>query len=135
MRIQGKSTAQIAKQLGMTDRNVRYLLSQAVTAIDATEYLQEMTEVTIRRLDAMLTVAWERAMGTGKFDGADPDLDWFRACLKIIERQSKMLGLDAPKRVDVVHIVEQWARNNGYDPQDVVDVVATLIPTPQASAG
>lgn len=132
LRLEGYTTAQIATKLSMQEKTVRNNLKAAVAMVDATSYLEEMQVVTMNRLEHLLRVAWDRATGTGQFDG-EPDIDWYHAALKVIERQCKLLGMDAPKRVDIALIVEEWAIKNGYDPSVVVDTFATLLPSPSSN--
>ena len=135
LRVEGKSTDQIAEILKMNPRTVRNNLSAAVSLVDATSFLQEMQGVTMTRLEKMLELAWQKAFAMGKYDGDEPDLDWWHACLKVIERQCKLMGMDAPKRIDISVLVAQWAEKNGFDPVDVIEVVGDLFPVPTGYNG
>lgn len=134
LRLEGHTTAQIASKLQMQERTVRNNLRQAVQLVDATSYLEEMQHVNLMRLEQMIAIHWDKAVAKGKYDGDDPDLDSGHFILKIIERESKLLGLDAPKRIDVLAMVVDWAERNGFDATDVVEAVNTgLLPVPNAA--
>lgn len=123
LRIQGMSVADIAIKLGRSLRAVYYDLEQTTRLIDATQWLESETAVDLARLDKLFHTFWSGAL--------QGDRDDALLCLKVLERKSKMLGLDAPKRVDIRQLVVEWAQREGYDdPAIVLDTVRKLLPGP-----
>lgn len=122
-RIAGKTYEQIAKERDMPLRTVIYNCQAAVSELDATAYMDEQMAVSLAQLREIQRIRWKLViMG-------DPDAtkDWFSAHDRIM----KLLGLEAPKRVDVYAEIHAWAEREGLDPQDVIDVTATLLPVPK----
>ena len=124
----GSSTAQIAEMVGMSERNVRHIVRRTVAEIDVTSWLEDEVAVDLARLEGLLKVWWPYATDVPQ-DGR-PDLEAAFFLLKLLERKSRLLGLDAPKRVDVRALIIQWAEDHGLDPDDVIDATADLLPRP-----
>lgn len=125
LRVAGKSVAEIARELDTEPRYVGVMLRSAVADIDATRWLEHEVTIDLARLDRLWEVYYPRAVG--RF-GNDADLDAAHFLLKVLERRAKLLGLDAPKRIDIRAIVTRWAEEQGLDPETTVDVVATMLP-------
>ena len=89
LRRQGMSQAEIATHLGMTRQNVSVTISKALRN-HCREASEELIELEVARLDVLLQGIWARASS-----GNTPDV---YAALKIMERRSRLLGLDAPGR-------------------------------------
>lgn len=107
LRLAGASYQQIGQQLGVGKtqawRDVQGALGELVT-----EPLEELRDLELRRLDAIILAHWERAM-------TDPQhaLVVFRA----LDRRYRLLGLDRPLgRVDVRALVMELAEEEGVDP-------------------
>lgn len=122
-RIAGKTYEQIARDRDIPLRTVIYNCQAAATELDATAYLEEQMTVSLAQLREIQRIRWS-GVKTG-----DPDAtkDWFMAHDRIV----KLLGLEAPKRVDIHAEIVAWAEREGLDPQDVIDVTASLIPVPK----
>lgn len=137
MRVSGMSTQQIADELSISTRAVQAALQKAVMMIDATKWLEQETELDLERLNRLLSAHWEPAIGRapgtkGPEDlGEPPSIEHSKFVLQVIERRARLLGLDAPKRVDVRAMVIEWAQKEGLDPDDVLDVVPKLLPEPK----
>lgn len=136
LRVLGHTTAEIAKDVGLSERGVRHNLKRAVAEMDATSLVEHEIHVDLARIEALikahLPLALGRPPGTLNEDdpGVPPENGAAFFLIKAFERKSKLLGLDAPKKVDIAHMITQWSRQHGYDPEDVIAVTATLLPEP-----
>lgn len=122
-RISGKTYDQIASERSIPVRTVIYNCQASVREIDATAFLEEEMALSLAQLNEIQRVTWK---GMLQRDTDDADI-WFKA----YDRKMKLLGLEAPKRIDVHAEIVAWAEREGLDPQDVIDVTATLLPVPK----
>lgn len=96
LRTLGLTYEQIASQLGFSDRsNARSAVERGLVAIVA-EPAEELRTLELARLDELTQRAW------GILDDEPPGvaLQAIDRILKIQERRAKLLGLDAPTRVE-----------------------------------
>ena len=126
-RMAGYSIVQIAEDMGYAPYYVSRQLRIATRLVDATSELEEQVRLDLGRLEMLFQKCWRFA---APHEPEPPDLDFVAICLKILERKSKLLGLDAPKRIDVRALVLAWAEREGLDPDDVVDAANRLLPSP-----
>lgn len=124
-RIQGMSIQKIADKEGLSYWQIHQDLEAAARLVDVTKYLEHELHLDLQRLD-QLFYAWFPAAIAGDADAA-------RIALTIMDRRAKLLGLDAPKRVDVTAMIAVWAEKEGLELQDVLDVVGTLLPSPEVN--
>lgn len=92
LRAAGHTFEQIAKMVGYSDRGRAYHEMQIAIADITKEPAAEVIEYEKMRLDALLLGIWPQATGG--------DLRAIDRVLKIMERRSSLLGLDAPKRTE-----------------------------------
>lgn len=90
LRISGASYRQIARTLGMSVSNAHLLVTEGLNELRSQneELTEELRRVELARLDAMLLALWERRKEARVAD----------SILRIMERRSKLLGLDAPMK-------------------------------------
>lgn len=129
LRTKGYSLDQIAKEMGIMEHNVRSNLRAAAIMMDATHMLEHEQMIDLNRLELLIQTFWPFVVGD-KANGVDPSLDHAQFVLKVIERRAKLLGLDAPKRIDVRALVMSWAEKQGLNPDDVMAVAYDLLPQP-----
>jgi hypothetical protein len=132
MRTRGIATTAIADELGLSIASVNKNLKAAAIMVDATTMLEHEQMIDMDRLEVLIKTFWPFVIGDPAH-GIDPSLDHAQFVLKVIERRAKLLGLDAPKRIDVRAIVASWAVRQGLDVEDVVAVTYDLLPQPGAS--
>lgn len=125
MRISGMTPTEIAHQEGLHVRQVHYVLREAVALVDATKYLEVEVEIDLSRMEQLIGAYWSAAL--------EGDIDSGKFILQVLDQKAKLLGLNAPKRVNVMLLIEEWAAKRGLDPADVIDSVATLLPQPTGS--
>jgi hypothetical protein len=119
LRTEGRTYDQIAQQLGFADRsNARDAVERALKAT-VQEPADQVRQLELARLDALWAAAWavlERehvVVNSGEIvidtrEGADgqpllddaPVLKAVQTLLKVAERRAKLLGLDAPTKIE-----------------------------------
>ncbi len=131
LRRRGFSYLQIARELGITQKAVCSLINVAFRALQ--RYCKETTEQTVQlhneRLEAMYK-ALEPSMQSGHARSIEVGL-------KVLERQAKMLGLDAPEKQELKvaytdHTDEELLREAERLKVDVrvLGIETSLIPLP-----
>lgn len=112
LRIAGWSYDAIATELNTSAQNVRNWISSELDRLHAMEIsaLDALRRLQLERVDAMLVGLWDKATA-GDVKAVD-------AVLKLLERQAKLLGMDAPERVDVEHYMRQVADDVGLSEED-----------------
>lgn len=123
LRMEGNTLEQIAESLGVSYSTVQKDSVVAAANIDMTRYLEREVNVDIGRLEALIGAYWKRATA-GDLNAAK----FIREC---INQRGLLLGLNAPKRVDVRMIIAQWAERQGLDVDDVVEAAFELLPESQ----
>lgn len=127
LKVQGLTIAAIADKMGLAYRTIQTDLHQAAKLVDVTQWLESEVTLDLSRLEAIFRVYYAEALTGESIDAA-------KLCLDVLARKSKLLGLDAPKRVDIRHIIAEWAHQHGLDVDDVIDATAGLIPAPRNAA-
>lgn len=93
LRMEGKTFDAIAEEAGYNSRQAAYdAVKRALTAI-VREPAEELIRLDLERLD----VLW----GIQYLNAQSGDVQAMAACMKIMERRAKLLGLDAPEKKDV----------------------------------
>lgn len=123
LRMKGMSIQKIADQEGMTYWQIHQDLEAAARLVDVTKYLEHELHLDLQRLDQLFAAWFPSALAL--------DADSAKIVMTIMDRRAKLLGLDAPKRIDIDMLIRTWAEKEGLDPDDVVDAVVTLLPTPE----
>lgn len=96
LRLAGMDYESIAQRLGYADRGAACKdIQRAMEANIAqqTQSADTLREVELMRLDRLQAAAWQAA--------ASGDLKAIETVLKIVDRRSRLLGLDAPIKTDV----------------------------------
>ncbi len=86
----------------------------------AREPVETVRQMEVNRLDLLLKAVWFRAISIGHPDD-------IRSCLQIMKRRSALLGLDAPKKIDIADMVRQMAVLMGLDPELAVNETQALL--------
>jgi len=109
MRLQGKSYRTIAAELNVSVTRAYRIADKAFAnlCLETQEKTEKVRQQEIARQDYMLSCLWER-IEQGDTKAVD-------SALKIQERRAKLLGLDAPTKVD------QTSSDGSMSPQPTVD--------------
>lgn len=117
----GFSYQRIYEQTGVPEEEAsKYVASHLnkLRNLEPTD-IQQARTMQLARLDELLTAMWATAM-----KGSHHAMD---QVLKILDRQAKLQGLDAPIRVDIEHRVRQLARESGLDEEEAVLAAMQLL--------
>lgn len=131
-RLTGMSVEDIARKYRVDRGTVIRAMNASVENIDATKWLERQTDVAMDRLDILLKTYWPYAIGS--MPNAEPSVEHGKFILEVMKRQAALLGLDAPKRIDIRARIATWAQKEGLDPDDVMEVVQGLFPLPGENA-
>jgi hypothetical protein len=66
----------------------------------------------LERLEAIMAAHWEKSLRGSTDDSM--------MVLRVLERQAKLLGIDAPVKVDLTHRLRQVAVEHGIDPDEFI---------------
>ncbi|TCN51816.1 hypothetical protein EV641_109207 [Rhodococcus sp. SMB37] len=134
LRRDGKTWPQIAEELGYADRASAY--NAAKRLLDRTEFesVEEYRAIEADRLDEAHRIqfgALEVLVSMGKFEAVPPAVS---ALAKISDRRSKLLGLDAPTRVNVTG-TEDFAATAVQLMAEILDAEAEAEARPEGDQG
>lgn len=118
LRLAGRSFREIGAELGVTVSTAFALTEKGLRDWAQPDADQLFLEV-MAQLDQLHARYWP--------DALKGNLDAFGAVMRIIDRKVRLVGLDAPKRVDIRAVVERWAEAEGFDPDDVLAVTAPVL--------
>lgn len=90
LRMEGKTFEAIAEELGYAGKQGAYDAVRRSLAEITREPAEELIRLDLERLDAMWGVHYLNAQGG--------DVQALAACLKLMERRARLLGLDAPEK-------------------------------------
>lgn len=93
MRLEGRTFDEIAESLGYSGRSGAHAAVTASLKAIIREPAEALLKLNLERLDKMFTVAYLNAQAG--------DVNAIAACMRIMERQARLLGLDAPERKEV----------------------------------
>jgi len=111
LRLAGASYEQIAQQLGYASRSAAYTDIDRALRKGLAEQERDgalLRQQELERLDRLQAGIWPRAI-SGDYRAAD-------TALRIIDRRCKLLGLDAPQRVEAALVRYEIV---GVDPEDL----------------
>ena len=107
LRLAGASYRQIGLQTGVSHaqafRDVQTILKEYLT-----EPTEEVRKVELGRLDSLLVAHWIKATAG--------DYKATTMVLAIMDRRARLLGLDAPVRIDITAWIREMAEREGLDP-------------------
>jgi hypothetical protein len=121
LRKQGKSFRAIGVALGVSHAQAARYVDQELNRLNAQSrgLAEAYRRVHLERCEDLLAADWQAAV--------DGDLAAQAAVLRILERESKLLGLDAPAKMDVESKVRLMAIEAGIDPDQAVAEAERLL--------
>jgi hypothetical protein len=127
LRKAGKSYPVIAETMGYSLAGAYKAVMSALKEVTR-EPAEEVLELEVARLDAMIEKLWPEIRAGGK------NMTWhIDRVLKIMERRAALLGLDAPvKREDTLHLTfqrlaDQVAKDLDLEPAELVAEAERII--------
>jgi hypothetical protein len=126
LRLKGLSLRQIAAELKVSHQAVKRYLDLALAQLiqDQNLKMDEIRAMELSRLDALMASLWPRAMGDGD---EPPHLGAIAQTLKVMERRAKLLGLDAPTRVQAEVTWQDELKGLGVNPSEVLGALAQTL--------
>ena len=99
LRLAGYTYAKIAETLGISDSSAHRYVSEGLDEAnaDALEGAHKLRKVMNGRLEKMIVALWKDALTAESIEERRRSI---RELVKLLDRQAKLLGLDAPKGVE-----------------------------------
>lgn len=119
LRASGATYDQIALALGYANRSCAFQAVQRGLRMTLREPADQVRDLELQRLDRLQAALWARAIKGG-----------YRAIetiLKLMDRRAKLMGLDAPTRVDITQTIRQVAEDNGLPVDQVMAEAERII--------
>jgi hypothetical protein len=119
MRIDGYTYEEIGERFGLARDIVFDLISKGIsrTVLDSVE---QFRNIELIRLEALHKIVWKR-INQGR-------VELIVTALRIMERRSKLLGLDAPERHDILlNEVDRLAEETGLDKKKILAQVDDIL--------
>ncbi len=129
LRMAGTPYPDIAAELGIREDTAIGYVREQVERLRGEEVrrVDVARELELARLDAMQARVWPRAV--------EGDTRAALTVLKIMDRRAKLLGLDAPVKVDVEHRIPDLTAQYGVDPDELRVELAIVVEALPASKG
>jgi hypothetical protein len=108
--LSGASFDDIARDLGYTTRAGAWKAVQRALKRTVQPAADEYRQLELMRLDRLLVGLWPIAIGDGD---TPPDYEAIDRVIRIMQRRAKLLGLDAPVKIDVGALVRAAAKRHG----------------------
>lgn len=108
----GVSFPVIAKKLGYKHPSGAYEAVRAALKRTEQEPADEVRRIAVERLDRILFAIWQKAL--------DGDYEAIDRVLRIEQRRAKLLGLDAPDKIDIEWRIRLMAKSLGLDEEAAV---------------
>jgi hypothetical protein len=112
---------EIARELGYAGPSGAYQAVIGALRETLREPAEQVRTLELERLDAMLEAVWPAAVAG--------DLKTIDAVLRLMDRRSRYLGLDAPARIDIEQRIRAVAEELGLDPDRAVAEAAEILRT------
>lgn len=122
MRMSGLPYSQIAASLGYKGRSSAYSAVMRVLDRREQEPAEKVRNLELQRLERLLMAYWPRAIRKRA-----PDVHAAKMCLDILTRRARMLGLDAPVKVDITDLVREVALAAGLDPTAMISEASHVV--------
>jgi hypothetical protein len=121
LRAAGVLYPDIGVELGVDTATAFHYVQEALERTHGEEvrFIDVARQMELLRLDRLMRPHWEKADKGNVESGA--------FLLRVMERRSKLLGLDAPVKVDVEHRIRQMAIDEGLDPDEAVEEARRII--------
>lgn len=119
LRIEGKTFDEIAAALKYRDRSGAWVAVTSAMERGIAEPAKELIELTTMRLDKLLAAIWPKAM-TG-------DAQAIATVLRVERQRADLLGLAAPRMIDIRVEARRIAEAEGLDEDELVALASAWI--------
>lgn len=119
LRLEGVTYRDIADRLGWKNQGSAYKAVQVEIQAIVAEPAEEVRLMELDRLNDMYAqLSTKRRAG---------DTDAIRTSLRIMERRAKMMGLDAPTRIDITQRIIEEAARYDLDADELLEAAEEII--------
>lgn len=103
----------------------KYGVSHQTVAEEIREYLKELRSIGIRSVIEYRQVQMERIQAA--YNALWPNvvagrIDAINTMIRLMDREARLLGLDAPQKVDITARIQQAAEAEGIDPAEALEI-------------
>jgi hypothetical protein len=110
LKVEGKTDAQIAEACGWETENTVWVNVKKQLSLTAAPEAAEYRQIHMQRLELLWRGLWPAArLGDPKS---------VEQAINVLKRESALLGLDAPVRVDIGRIADEYARTHNLDAEE-----------------
>lgn len=122
LRVAGTSYRKIAKELNVGLRTAWKYVQAAMEElrIETKQSVEETRELDLIALDELQSIMFKSVRKNKSKRGVD-------RIIKIMERRAKLLGLDAPTRIDIEGRLRELAAREGLDEEEVIREATRII--------
>jgi hypothetical protein len=133
-RKRGLPYSQIAELTGRTEREAQQAVVKRLKELEFDELSEAGTarRMMLEQIDSMIAAITVPATGLD-IDGnpvpVHPKemLEAIDRMVKLFEQKAKLLGINAPQRIDLSHRIELLAQTSGYDLQELQQITAEVV--------
>ena len=118
MRLGGSTYRQIGAALAVSHATA-FSDVQRMLREYAAEPATQVRDAEVARLDRLMAGHWDKAI--------NGDVNSTRTVLTIMDRRAKLLGLDAPQKLDVTGWIREMAEAEGIDPDQAVRDAESIV--------
>ena len=119
LRLTGASYGDIVKAGVYTSRSGARSAVMAALKENYTEPTEQVRAMEVARLEALISAHWSKAIGG--------DIASTKLCIEISARKCRILGIDAPMKVDIVGMLASLADPSGLNVDDMVSEAENLV--------
>ena len=119
LRMGGASYSAIAAQMGSSGAGTAYKQVRAALREMLQEPADAVRAIELERYDRLMLAHWPTALRG--------DIQASAMVLRIMERRAAMLGLDAPKKIDLTAYIRDLAEREGIDPDEAVAAAEEIV--------
>jgi hypothetical protein len=125
LRKAGYSLAQIAERLGYASKGACYDQIMSVLDRHSRQAADDLRDIMVDRLDTLLRALMPLVIPAAP--GQKPDFGAIDRILAIEAQRARLLGLNAPEKIDLSRIVDEYTDARGYSDEERQQAKAYLM--------
>lgn|SRR3990167_663424 len=112
----GKSIDQVAQKLNLRTKDVSQALRDYLAELrrEGLQSVAEYRHVQLERINAAIDAVWPRVLGG--------NVDAINTMIRLLEREARLLGLDAPTKVDITTKILALAEIEGISADEALEI-------------
>lgn len=118
LRKAGKSYEAIARELGYGGPSSAHNAVKAALRKTLQEPADDLRALEVARMDAMLDGLWPKVLA------GNPRA--VEVAIKVLERRARLLGLDAPQKINIEQVIAETADRYGLTPDERAELQASV---------